>query len=385
MFREFINSLRDAWSVTSYPTDHVNLYAQKLVFDQARVGLMTLSVILFVLFIVETYMFLHFGYSRNHVYTGCLLVLLSAHVFFSAQATRDARTIYLLGTILLLISGTAFVLLAHQTGTFSMTLFAGVTLLFMVIPIVPWGLREALVVLSLIYCTFTFSTWSAGRSFDSQILWTLQYIMLGAGLISVALVIRNTTVRKMDIQTRYDLEQANRKMLHLSNKDPLTGAWNRRYLNNNFNIMTERWHSDGYTYHFAFLDLDDFKPINDSFGHDFGDEVLRTLSSVISDTLGEQGCLVRMGGDEFALLFHGEEPEALISNCLTEINRSVTPPGKYKHMKIGVSLGLVSVPPGLVATQEDIYREADASLYQAKERKNDISGNINMVSRTLAA
>lgn len=385
MLRNFLNSLRDAWSMNSYATDHVNLYAQKLVVDQARAGLMTLSLILFVLFGMETYMFMHFGYSRNHVYTGSLLVLLSMHMFFSAHATRDARTIYMLGTILLLISGTAFVLLAHQTGTFSLALFAGITMLFMVIPIVPWGLREATLVLALVYSTFTVSTWSSSREFDSQMLWALQYIMLGAGLISLAMVVRNTTVRKMDIRTRYDLELANRKMLHLSNKDPLTGAWNRRYLNNNFNIMTERWHSDGYTYHFAFLDLDDFKPINDSFGHDFGDEVLRTLSSVISDTLGEQGCLVRMGGDEFALLFHGEEPEALISNCLTEINRSVTPPGKYKHMKIGVSLGLVSVPPGLIATQEDIYREADASLYQAKERKNDISGNINMVSRTLAA
>lgn len=385
MLREIYNSLRDAWSVTSYAADHVDLYAQKLVFDQARAGLMTLSAILFVLFSIETYMFLYFGYSRNHVYTGCLLVLLSAHVFFSTRATQDARTIYMLGTILLLISGTAFVLLAHQTGTFSLTLFAGVTVLFMVVPIVPWGLREAAIVLALIYCTFTVSTWSSSREFDSQILWSLQYIMLGAGLISLALVTRNTTVRKMDIRTRYDLEQVNRKMLHLSNKDPLTGAWNRRYLNNNFGLLTERWHSDGYTYHFAFLDLDDFKPINDNFGHDFGDEVLRTISTVIGERLGKQGCLVRMGGDEFALLFHADEPDVLIRDCLTEINRSVTPPGKYKHMQIGVSMGMVSVPPGKEATQEEIYRAADASLYQAKERKNSGNEDINLISSILAA
>jgi len=385
MLSNFLNSLRDAWSMNSYATDHVNLYAQKLVVDQARGGLMTLSLILFVLFSMETFMFMHFGYSRNHVYTGSLLVLLSMHMFFSAHATRDARTIYMLGTILLLISGTAFVLLAHQTGTFSLALFAGITMLFMVIPIVPWGLREAMLVLALVYSTFTISTWSSNREFDSQMLWALQYIMLGAGLISLAMVVRNTTVRKMDIRTRYDLELANRKMLHLSNKDPLTGAWNRRYLNNNFNELTSNWHHEGRTYHFAFLDLDDFKPINDTYGHDFGDEVLRNISTIISDRLGEQGCLVRMGGDEFALLFHDDDPETLIGDCLKAVNRSLTPPGKYKHMKVGVSLGLVSVPPGIEANQEYIYREADTSLYQAKERKNSEAGNLNLVSRTLAA
>jgi diguanylate cyclase (GGDEF)-like protein len=385
MQSNFFNSLRDAWSMNAYASDHVNLYAQKLVFDQARVGLMTLSAILFILFSMETFIFLHFGYNRNHVYTGSLLVLLSTHVFFSARATRDSRTIYLLGTILLLISGTAFVLLAHQSGTFSLTLFAGITLLFMVIPVLPWGLREALVVLSLIYGTFTLSTWSSSRAFDSQILWSLQYIMLGAGLISLALVARNTMVRKMDIRSRFDLEQANKKMLHLSNKDPLTGAWNRRYLNDKFNELTERWHSGGHSYHFAFLDLDDFKPINDNFGHDFGDTVLRSISEVFSERLGDQGCLVRMGGDEFALLFHDENPEALIEDCLEAVNQSLTLPSKYQRMEVGISLGLVCVPPGKSATQEEIYREADTSLYQAKEHKNSGNGRLNLVSCTLAA
>ncbi len=384
MIRNFFNSLRDAWSVSSYATDSVNLYAQKLVFEEARRGLMLLCLILFGLFAVETLLFTRFGLGRNYIYTGLLLVLLALHVFVSANAIRDARTLYLLGTILLLISGTAFVLLAHQTGAFNLALFSSVALLFMVIPLVPWGLREASLVVVMIYITFTLSILSSTRVFEAQTLWSLQLVMIGAGIISLALVTRNTTVRKMDILTRYDLEQANRKMLHLSNKDPLTGAWNRRYLNNSFNDLTRQWHREGLTYHFAFLDLDDFKPINDNFGHDYGDTVLRSVSTIISERLGDQGCLVRMGGDEFALLFHDDNPEALVGGCLEAINKSLAPPGKYKQMKIGFSMGLVSVSPGMQANQEDIYREADTSLYQAKERKHS-SGNLNLVSRTLAA
>ena len=384
MLRDILNSLREAWSVSSYNTDSVNLYAQKLIFEEARRGLMLLCVILLGLFVIETLLFTHFELGRNYVYTGALLVLLALHVFVSTNAIRESRTIYMLGTILLLISGVAFVLLAHQTGAFNLTLFASITLLFMVIPLVPWGLREASTVVALIYMTFTLSILSSNHVFESQALWSLQLIMIGAGIISLAMVTRNTTIRKLDILTRYDLEQANRKMLHLSNKDPLTGAWNRRYLNNSFNDMTRQWHREGMTYHFAFLDLDDFKPINDNFGHDYGDEVLRKVSTIISERLGDQGCLVRMGGDEFALLFHDDDPENLIAGCLEAINQSLTPPGRHKDVKIGLSLGLVSVSPGLQPNQEDIYREADTSLYQAKERKHT-SGRLNVVCRTLAA
>ena len=216
--------------------------------------------------------------------------------------------LYMLGTTLLMISGTAFVLLAHKTGDFNQVLFASVALLFMVAPLVPWGLREAVLVTGLIYLTFTVSTLTSYERFDSESLWSLQFIMLSAGLISLLLVMRNTTIRKADLQTRFDLEQTNRKILHLSNKDPLTGAWNRRFLKNVFEAKTQAWHADGKDFHFAYLDLDNFKPINDNCGHDFGDEVLRCVSQHFTVALGDDGYLVRMGGDEFALLYTSDDP-----------------------------------------------------------------------------
>lgn len=384
MHKTFITTLKDAWSTTSFAAEDVSFYAQKLTIDEARKGLMGLSLVMLVLFSVESLLFSNSGLGTSAVTTCMLLALLSLHILISARATRDVRSLYLLGTTLLIISGTAFVLLAQNTGSFNVALFASVTLLFMVVPIVPWGLKEALLVLCLIYGTFTLSTWSTSQNFDAQTLWSLQFIMLGAGMISLTLVARNTVVRKTDIRNRFELEQINRKMMHLSNKDPLTGAWNRRFLMNVFPEKSAEWHAAGKMYHFAFLDLDDFKPMNDNYGHDFGDKVLQCISQKFSQAVKDDGFLVRMGGDEFALLFISDDPQTLITNTLEAVQKTIKPPGQRQHMRICVSAGVASIPPGSKPSQEEIYRAADAALYKAKARKEHFIDRANIVRQIIS-
>jgi diguanylate cyclase (GGDEF)-like protein len=384
MYKILINNLKDAWSTTSFATDDVVFFAQKLTVDEARKGLMGLSLMLLCLFAVESLLFTHSGLGTSASTTCLLLAALSIHIMLSARAIRDIRSLYLLGTTLLMISGTAFVLLAHNSGSFSFALFASVTMLFMVVPLVPWGLKEAVVVLALIYGTFTLSTWGAHKNFDNQTLWSLQFIMLGAGMISLALVMRNTCVRKTDIRTRFELEQANRKMMHLSNKDPLTGAWNRRFLNNVFTKKSAEWRAAGKLYHFAFLDVDDFKPMNDNCGHDFGDEVLCSISQMFSDAVEDNGFLIRMGGDEFALLFTSDDPETLIANTLETIQKTIKLPGKRQNSGVRVSAGIATIPPSYTLSQDAIYRTADTALYKAKARKSDITAHANIVRQIMS-
>jgi diguanylate cyclase (GGDEF)-like protein len=383
MYKKIINGVLDAWSATAFGGDDIAFYAQKLTLEEARQGLMFLSFILLCLFGIETLLFSRAGLGQNYVYTCSLLALLAVHIFVSAHVTRSAESIYLLGTTLLLISGTAFVLLAHQTGAFSFALFASVTLLFMVIPIVPWGLREGIVAMVLIYGTFTASTWAGGQNFDSETLWSLQFIMVGAGLISLALVARNTVVRKADIRTRFDLEQAHHKMMHLSHQDPLTGAWNRRYLKIAFSNRVTEWQAAGKACHFALLDIDNFKPINDTCGHDYGDEVLRCVSRSFSAVVADQGFLVRMGGDEFAYLFAADNPEDVIAAGIEALRACVERQRKRPGPQISMSIGLVSMPPDATVRQEYVYREADIALYEAKDRKAQFAGSTNVVSRVL--
>ncbi len=384
MYRRIINGLQDAWSATNFVSDEVAFYAQKMTLKDARQGLTLLSLMLLGVFAVEVLLHGHFHLHQAHVYTCSLLALLCIHVAASSRVLRDTRSVYLLGATLLMISGTAFILLAHKTGTLSLALFASVTMLFMVIPLVPWGLREGLAVAALIYATFTVSTWSSPTSFESEALWTLQFIMVGAGVISLALVMRNASARKADIRARFDLEAAHQRLLQLSNRDPLTGAWNRRYLKEQFPVRLGEWQAAGRTAYFALLDLDDFKPINDTCGHDYGDMVLRCVTRAFTEQFQDDGFLVRMGGDEFALFCSVPDPEGSIARAVQTAGNAIAAARAVSGLKFNMSIGLIAVPPDLRVSQETVYRDADAALYRAKDRKMDVRVGLNLVSQTAA-
>ena len=380
--RSLATIFTDSWSVTQFQAESLSSYARGLMLDETRRGLRSLATLSLLILAAEALLYSQLGLPGMYLYSSGLLALFAAHILFISGSIRDLATLHLLGMTLLVVSGMAFVLLAHKTGTFSVALFASVALLFMVVPMVPWGLREASVTAGLVYGMFTASTWSAATQFDSSTLITLQFIMLGAGGVSLAVVARNVRVRRRDINTRFDLEEAHKKILILSNKDPLTGAWNRRYLKGEFAARLEEWRVEGRTFHFAFIDIDDFKPINDSYGHDFGDEVLKRVASSFESVLGDRGCLVRMGGDEFAILFADEDPVVVIEDGLEQVRCQNYRLGGSNEA-IRLSIGMVSVTPSFAPTQEGVYKEADIALYIAKERKRTTPEALNLERRYL--
>jgi diguanylate cyclase (GGDEF)-like protein len=388
MQNTFIHSLKYAWSATHFPKDEITHFAQALGIEEARKGVISLSLVLLFLFSMESMFFYFFRFDKNYLYTVTLLALLSIHILLSTRAVNDTRTLYLLGTVLLMISGTAFVLLTHKAGTMDLSIFSGVILLFMVVPIVPWGLREALLVMSIIYGTFSTSfllelnnqTLFTGNSqIDAKTVWTVLLVMVGTAVISLGIVGRNIIVRKNDIRNRYTLEQQNSELMRLSNKDPLTGAWNRRFLKNIFSKKTAEWHAASNTYHFAFMDMDNFKHMNDCYGHDYGDSVLRCLSLNFASKLQDNGFIIRMGGDEFALLFIDDDPEALVKDSLARTQKGMESHKEGNRLPIGISVGLVSISPGINPSQNDIYQLADSSLYRAKDRKTMYTGQANII------
>jgi diguanylate cyclase (GGDEF)-like protein len=147
----------------------------------------------------------------------------------------------------------------------------------------------------------------------------------------------------------------------LSRLDPLTGTLNRRGLRRSIEQEVERRKRNKTDIQALFIDLDDFKRINDVYGHSTGDEVLRNVSSIIGDAVRSTDHVARLGGDEFMVLLPDTDRSAatLVAEKLFEKLSTSVVAERFPHIRIGLSMGLVS------ANKED---EAVADFIERTER-----------------
>ncbi len=361
--------LAQAWSATDFRTPEMSAYAEKLMRLDTRHGVQILALLMLLVQICIPLFVLKLGLPSAHAYTYTLLGLLSLHVLISAKFVSDVRSLQFLGIVLLTISAMAVMFLAHSTGALNIGMMAAIVMLFIAVPVVPWGVREVAIVIPLTYLLLTSSLISVPGRFDPIAFWTLQSLVLGSSLIVTVIVARNAYTRKQDIQTRFELESARKEMELLSLQDHLTGAWNRRYLDTRFAEIAARCKNDGETLHVAVLDIDNFKVINDHCGHHLADEILAHLGEVFIRHLGSKGRFIRLGGDEFQILYAGDNLRELIDDAVLEL-QSKLPIAKSTGMDgVTLSAGFTSVPPNEWADADKVYKAADKALYLAKRNK----------------
>ena len=154
------------------------------------------------------------------------------------------------------------------------------------------------------------------------------------------------------------------KALRDANEDPLTGLANRRYLLQRLGKMLEQ----SVPLAVMFIDLDGFKPINDEYGHDVGDEALRVVSDRMGGCIRESDVLARIGGDEFIIMFTGlEDREVLVERADKVLEMVGTPMWiSGNRIRMGASIG-ISVAPKDGTDTETIINAADESMYAAKQ------------------
>lgn len=156
------------------------------------------------------------------------------------------------------------------------------------------------------------------------------------------------------------------ELRHRADHDPLTGLFNRHYLNDWLKQgLGRRGPSDHFAFHY--IDLDGFKPVNDTWGHSVGDEVLRVIAQRLQQAVRRDDLVVRMGGDEFAVVQTGIEGRAdvrvLADKLLAAISAPITALGR--PVEVGASIG-VAICAGGGWTVKEISADADRALYQAK-------------------
>ncbi|MCA1854755.1 EAL domain-containing protein [Massilia oculi] len=175
-----------------------------------------------------------------------------------------------------------------------------------------------------------------------------------------------------------------RRLHHLAHHDPLTGLANRTLLQERLRQALEGAAQKGTTLALAFLDLDNFKHINDHFGHDAGDAVLREVAQRLRAGMREDDLVARMGGDEFVLLLCDPTSRAQLADLVERIRLAIMAPLRVDGQEIlpGTSIG-VALFPDDGDTPEQMMRAADAAMYHAKTMgKNNVqfhSAELNQI------
>ncbi|HEX4002846.1 MAG TPA: diguanylate cyclase [Candidatus Acidoferrales bacterium] len=156
-------------------------------------------------------------------------------------------------------------------------------------------------------------------------------------------------------------------------RDPLTGLFNRRYMEESLERELRRAERNGQSVGFIMLDIDHFKHFNDTFGHQAGDALLRALGDLVGERTRGQDVACRFGGEEFSLILAGASKDAASRRAellREEVKRLAATHAGQLLGKITLSFG-VAAYPGDGRTADELIRAADKALYNAKAAGRD--------------
>ena len=166
------------------------------------------------------------------------------------------------------------------------------------------------------------------------------------------------------------LTVAQERLQHQVERDALTGLYNRRGFSERAKHHLALAQRAGSPFSLLAIDLDDFKQINDTFGHDVGDEALVEIASVLSEVARESDLVARLGGDEFTLLLPnttGHEAEILIRRLRTAVDEAN---GRdERDFVLATSVGVSSWSPESPTSLATLMRSADEALYADKRAR----------------
>ena len=195
---------------------------------------------------------------------------------------------------------------------------------------------------------------------------------MGMGMLSVLGFLLMLLRQKNALleESKQVIEEDKRKLHELAIKDPLTDIYNRRHFEKLLHSEFRRAKRYSFQLSCIMLDIDHFKQINDTYGHQFGDEVLKEVSGLLKNLTRDVDIAARYGGEEFIAIL----PETDVEGALTlaERIRSKLAEKQYvcrgKKLTITASLGVSTMKPDSedIADEQKLVFQADQALYQAK-------------------
>lgn len=160
-------------------------------------------------------------------------------------------------------------------------------------------------------------------------------------------------------QKQNELLAINLGLIELSNTDKLTGLYNRRYFSQKMNEFIRAFEMEHMQFCLLMIDIDHFKQVNDTYGHQVGDIVLAELAQLLKDVIGEQGVICRFGGEEFTIILIGHD-EAVAQAIQQRVAMKNWP--HVQHLTVSIGMATFKEQHN----ETSLIESADKALYYSK-------------------
>ncbi len=193
---------------------------------------------------------------------------------------------------------------------------------------------------------------------------------------SKSTMINNELIRIHVIRDISERKKSEEKITYLANYDNLTGIPNRSYLMRQFKITIDQAKRGNYKFALMLFDIDKFKRINDTYGHNVGDVVLKETAKRVQNSIRKSDFLARLGGDEFIVILPFINDNADASTIAKKILEAIGQPMQLedgKELILSLSIG-ISIFPDDTEDSESLMRLADNAMYTTKQNGGNAYG-----------
>ena len=173
-----------------------------------------------------------------------------------------------------------------------------------------------------------------------------------------------------------ELSKANEKLSQMLFQDVLTGLPNRRYVMDELEKLINNWKRYNVPFSILFIDVDKFKFVNDTYGHENGDKLLKWISVFLNKHIRNTDVACRLGGDEFVIICSNTDKNGAIT-LGQKLNKLCTenPMQQFKFWKPSLSIGVASISKNITSPSE-LLKKADESMYLSKSKGGGITSSI---------
>ena len=192
----------------------------------------------------------------------------------------------------------------------------------------------------------------------------MAYAALGISVVSVIII-----YAEMNKTLRANLQDTNSELEHLSSHDQLTRLPNRRFYDERIALALQRAADNGGMTGLLFMDLNEFKKINDTYGHGAGDKLLVAVAQRVQNSLRETDLIARLGGDEFVAVLEDVKSTEEITRIAHKLSQAIEQPLYVRNQILHFSASIgVAIFPLDGRQKQELEEKADRAMYMAKKR-----------------